>query len=194
MPGQTGMSLKSMDHAAVLSPLPVTVWQARFGINTQTFLQQVTRRNTDEFSKIPDELSFNDYLEKEVSKHPQQHLRNTSQYVADAMAHAVVGTRMERGEERQLFELPKANWFPSNLHVPGAVGQHTVLNQFYAELRGFQTQRSPDRMFWFHGPNGSGKGTLVDMIQRMVEAYSKYPSGKGVRYTLDWHLTPSEKK
>ncbi len=185
-------------HQGILpaSP-PMSAWPSghtpllRFGLDPKKFLNNVSQNMQAQQASYPTTLSFEAYLGM-VQANPSQHLRNTSQYLSDAMSFYSTGEKEYLGQKIKTFALPNEPWYRPDLAEPGLIGQDLALNKIYEVLRGFAAKPYPERAIMIHGPYGSGKGTLAKTLLWMMDNYSKEPSGKGVRYTLAWHLTPEE--
>ncbi len=60
---------------------------------------------------------------------------------------------------------------------------HNLMAMFKAAAHGFGPER---RVLLLHGPVGSSKSTIVRLLKKGLEAYSRTP--EGVLYTFDWKI------
>lgn len=132
-------------------------------------------------------LSFAEYLEV-VQKSPTLHLRNVAQYLRDMFDHYGTETLQHPalGEVRR-FSLFDAPWDNGRQRL---VGQEEVQNAIYRVLNNFVRQRRVDRFILLHGPNGSSKSTVTEMLSRAMEDYSAQAAG--ALYRFNW-VFPSQK-
>ena len=63
-----------------------------------------------------------------------------------------------------------------------------LVNVFKSASRHYGTER---RILLLHGPVGSAKSTIVRLLKKGLEAYSRTP--EGALYTFSWRLTDPEK-
>ena len=131
-------------------------------------------------------LSYGEYL-KAVELNPHLHLRNAAQYVRDMFDY--MGTekvRHPRGEIRR-FKLFDAEFDEGEGRL---VGQEEVQNHIYRIINNFVRQGRVDRFILLHGPNGSSKSTITEMVSRGMEWYSARP--EGAAYRFNW-IFPTQK-
>ncbi len=131
-------------------------------------------------------LSFGEYLQA-VELNPHLHLRNAAQYVRDMFDY--MGTKQvghPRGEIRR-FKLFDAEFEDGENRL---VGQEVVQNHIYRIISNFVRQGKVDRFILLHGPNGSSKSTITEMVSRGMEWYSARP--EGAAYRFNW-IFPTQK-
>ena len=131
-------------------------------------------------------LSFGEYLQA-VELNPHLHLRNAAQYVRDMFDYMGTGeVDHPRGKIRR-FKLFDAELDEGENRL---VGQEVVQNKIYRIISNFVRQGRVDRFILLHGPNGSSKSTITEMVSRGMEWYSARPEGAAYRFT--W-IFPTQK-
>jgi len=126
-------------------------------------------------------LSFWEFLD-EVRTHPYLRLRSAAQYVRDMIEHfevdeiEIFGCKVLR--PRVFDGLPDD---PENRRV---VGQEFATDAIYRIVRNFALEGHADKLILMHGPNGSSKSTIVDMLFQGLENYSVTP--EGALYKFSW--------
>ncbi|PID38576.1 MAG: serine protein kinase [Proteobacteria bacterium] len=134
----------------------------------------------DHFADNKRVLSFAEYMAL-VEQHPRRHLRNAAQYLVDMFDHyGTEEVRSPAGMVRR-FKLFDAPWEAGER---GLIGQEAVQNAIYRILDNFVRQGRVDRFILLHGPNGSSKSTVVDVIARAMEHYSTLE--EGAVYRFNW--------
>jgi predicted Ser/Thr protein kinase len=94
--------------------------------------------------------------------------------------------RHPEGEVRR-FKLFDAPWDNGEGRL---IGQEEVQNHIYRIVSNFARQRRVDRFTLLHGPNGSSKSTITEMMSRAMEHYSAMD--EGVLYRFNW-IFPSQR-
>ena len=64
------------------------------------------------------------------------------------------------------------------------VGQEAAQNDLYEALEGFVRIGRVNKLVLLHGPNGSAKTTMLEALQRALEAYSR--TERGALYKFSW--------
>ena len=131
--------------------------------------------------------SFGAFLE-DLRAEPYLRSRNASQYLLDMMEH--FGTRPVQVMGRTL---PRFKVFdaPFDGHSdPPICGQEEPVLEIHGALRNLVSEGRADRILHLHGPNGSAKSLLVELLMKGCEAYSDTP--EGARYTFAWVFPSGE--
>ena len=157
------------------------------GMDPETAIERIQGDVRDRFERSDRVLSLGQFLD-EFFRSPAHHLRTASQYVLEMFDH--FGTRKSAriGQEAErfcLFDLDSGG----DAHL---VGQERAQNELYQYLKSFARRGKADKMLLLHGPNGSGKTTVVESIFRGLEIFSKTP--EGALYTFNWIFTEREGK
>ncbi len=125
--------------------------------------------------------SFWEFLD-EVRAHPQRLLRSAAQYVCSMIEHGGsedVDTLGETMRRWSVFD--GASGDPEQQRV---VGQERALDSIYRAFRNFASDGRATKMVLMHGPNGSSKTTVADMLFKGLEEYSLTP--EGTLYRFSW--------
>lgn len=134
---------------------------------------------SDEFESTRWLLSFDEWFEL-LCKDPTTQARNAAQYVKDAFDH--FGRRDVRTPSGQvsrfcLFDCEFDGWHR-------LVGQEDAQNELYEAIDGFVRLGRVNKLLLLYGPNGSAKSTMLESMQRALEAYSR--TEKGAVYRFAW--------
>jgi len=71
---------------------------------------------------------------------------------------------------------------PDDPEAERVVGQELALDEIYRTIKLFALEGRADRLILTHGPNGSSKTTIADMLFKGLEAYSQTPEGALYRF------------
>ena len=150
------------------------------GIVAEQQLKEVGKTVEAEFVANKRVLSMAEYLQL-VAENPRTQLRNAAQYVLDMFDHyGSSEVRHPTGTVRR-FTLFDAPWSDGAGRL---IGQEDAQNAIYRIVSNFVRQRRIDRFILLHGPNGSSKSTITDLISQGMEHYST--SDKGACYRFNW--------
>ncbi|MBN2490705.1 MAG: serine protein kinase PrkA [Planctomycetes bacterium] len=150
-------------------------------------VEDVQRRVSERFRDVRRILSFPEYLDL-VAADPRRHLRNAAQYLV-GMLEYFGRERVERFGEQvdrlRLFDgaFPGGSDFLS--------GQETVQHEVYRVMKGLAEEGRTDKLILLHGPNGSSKTTVVNLIFRGLEHYSH--TDEGALYRFAWIFPKPER-
>jgi len=126
-------------------------------------------------------LSFWEFLD-EVRTHPYLRLRSAAQYVRDMLEHFEVDEIDVFG--RNVLRPRIFDGLPDDPEERRVVGQEFATDAIYRILRNFALEGHADKLVLMHGPNGSAKSTIADMLFKGLEAYSVTP--EGALYRFSW--------
>ncbi|MEI6231635.1 MAG: hypothetical protein WCT04_01180 [Planctomycetota bacterium] len=152
-------------------------------VNLHEFFKQVNDHSLASFRNQRRILSFQQYLDAFCMK-PVQLGRNAPQYVFDVFKH--FGTRKVNGigGKYTRFTLFDAPWDNGR----GALeGQEGIQLELVRHLRRFAVSGTCDKLVLIHGPNGSAKSTVMNLIFRALEHYSTLDDGALFRF--NWIFT-----
>jgi len=134
-------------------------------------------------------LSFEEYLEVFFSA-PRTQARSAAQYLRDALDHfgfEELKTPVGSLRRWRAFDLE----FEPGSRASRVAGQEEVQQSLYRALSNFVRLGRVNKLILLHGPNGSSKSSLLQVLTRATEAYSRLPGGALYRY--NW-VFPSEKR
>lgn len=152
----------------------------------KTKIEALAGAVADEFSSTRRLLSFDEWFDL-LCREPTVHARSAPQYVRDAFDHfGHRGVRTPSGEvERyRLFDCEFDGWHR-------LVGQEEAQNELYEAIDGFVRVGRVNKLLLLHGPNGSAKSTMLESLQRSLEAYSR--TERGALYRFAW-VFPTRKQ
>ncbi|MFB3065742.1 MAG: serine protein kinase PrkA [Planctomycetota bacterium] len=151
----------------------------------ERFARRVGKKYVDE-ARI---LSFWEFLQ-EVQKEPYATLRSAAQYLRDMIesyGSKQVDVLGEKVRRHLLFD-----GVPSDPDAQRVVGEEHALDEIYREMRNFAMEGRADRMILLHGPNGSSKTTIADLLFKGLEEYSAKPEGCLYRFSWIFPKTGAE--
>jgi serine protein kinase len=132
--------------------------------------------------------SFRHFL-ADFCENPGLHLRTAAQYMVDMFD--FFGTRASSrvGQEAIRYRV-----FDKDLREgePVLVGQERVQESIYRQLLASAKRGKTDKMLLLHGPNGSGKTTIIECLIAGMEHYSKTDGGQLLKF--NWIFTEREGK
>ena len=152
-------------------------------VNLSEFYKQVNDNSLSTFRNQKRILSFQQYLDSFCAK-PVSLGRNAPQYVFDVFKH--FGTRKVSGIGGKfpryiLFDAP---WDEGR----GALeGQEAIQIELVRHIRRFALSGVCDKLVLLHGPNGSAKSTVMNLLFRALEHYSTLEEGALFRF--NWIFT-----
>jgi len=152
-------------------------------VNLHEFLRLVNDQSLSTFRNQKRILSFQQYLDAFCLK-PMQLGRNAPQYVFDVFKH--FGTRKVNGigGKYTRFSLFDAPWDNGR----GALeGQEAIQLELVRHIRRFAVSGACDKLVLLHGPNGSAKSTVMNLLFRALEHYSTLEDGALFRF--NWIFT-----
>lgn len=134
----------------------------------------------EDFERNKRVLSFAEYMDL-VEKNPDKHLRSSAQYLLDMFDFYGTNDVDHPSGKIRRFKLFDCPWDES---AKGLIGQEEVQNHIYRILKNFVRQGRVDRFILLHGPNGSSKSTVLDVIAQAMEDYSAHD--EGALYRFNW--------
>jgi len=155
-------------------------------VDARRQIQDIGTAVTSDFVKNRSLLSFEEYTQLFLTA-PTQQLRNSAQYLVDAIDH--FGHELVPHPTGRIRRFKVFDPTPEEPDVRVA-GQEEVQNAIYRLLGNFVRAAQINKLILLHGPNGSAKSSLVESLKRGLELYSQTP--QGAQYTFNW-IFPSEK-
>ncbi|HYF49564.1 MAG TPA: serine protein kinase PrkA [Planctomycetota bacterium] len=147
-------------------------------VDLNDFLKKTNEQSLEVFKGQKRILSFQQYLDA-FCANPMRLGRNAAQYVLDAFEH--YGTKQVGGvggkfTRWKLFDAPFDNG-----REP-LIGQEPCQQELYRHLKRFAITGRADKLVLLHGPNGSAKSTLINLIVRALENYCTLDEGTLFRF------------
>ena len=131
-------------------------------------------------------ISFSRFLEDFLAE-PSLYLRSAPQYLLEMFDHFGARQSSRVGQESKRFCLFDLE---SGLSREPLVGQERVQSEIYQHLLSVAKRGKADKMLLLHGPNGSGKTTVIDSIVRGLEEFSQ--TERGALYSFAWIFSDRE--
>ncbi|MFQ5843541.1 MAG: serine protein kinase PrkA [Planctomycetota bacterium] len=150
-------------------------------------VREFGERLRERYAEEGNVFSFWEFLH-EVRRRPYALLRSAAQYVRDMLEYygaepvEVLGEGVQR---RRLFDGVRGD-------VDGqrVVGEDFALEAIYRSVRNLAIEGRAEKLILLHGPNGSSKTTVVDLLVKGLEDYSHRP--EGVLYRFSWVFPKGE--
>ena len=146
-------------------------------------LEQVRQRVEREFEESECVLSFEEFLEH-FAAHPYRHLRSAPQYLLEMFEHFGQESSSRVGQDALRYLLFDLEEDEKNRSL---IGQESVQAEVFQYIQSFAKRGKSDKMLLLHGPNGSGKTTVIENIVRGLEDFSRTP--EGTLMTISWIFT-----
>lgn len=149
--------------------------------------EQLSGRIETDFRQQGRIRSFWEYL-AEVKETPYRLLRSSAQYLRDMI-------EFYGSTELTVLGVPtvRHNFCEGVLGDPErqrVVGQEAPVDAVYRAIRNFAEAPRADKIVMMHGPNGSAKTTIADMLFKGLEAYSA--TQDGAIYRFAWVFPKTE--
>jgi len=153
---------------------------------SEPFEQLAGRIETD-FRQQGRIRSFWEYL-AEVREAPGRLLRSSAQYLRDMI-------EFFGSEEATVLGVPTVrhkfcDGVAGDPERQRVVGQEAPVDAVYRAIRNFAESPRADKIVMLHGPNGSAKTTIADLLFKGLEAYSATP--EGAIYRFAWVFPKTE--
>lgn len=143
-------------------------------------LDAISGRSREAFHAEQTIRSYSQYL-RDLTADPYLYCRSAPQYLAD-MFDYYGSCEVETSEgTRRRWKLFDAPWEDSD-RTP-LVGQEYLQTRLYQAIRSFAREGRADKILLIHGPNGSGKTTVTDLVFDALERYSREQEGMLYRYS-----------
>jgi predicted Ser/Thr protein kinase len=145
-------------------------------------LKRIVGEVAAEFERTQRILSFDEWFDLAVAA-PEIHLRSAAQYVKSCFDH--YGRRSVR---TPAGTIERFRVFDAEFEAEGEryghrlVGQEEAQVELYAAVDAFARLGRANKLLLLHGPNGSAKSTMLDTLQRALEAFSRTDAGALYRF------------
>lgn len=149
-------------------------------MEAREFLRDASARSAEHFKAARRVLGYGEFL-TEFQKAPARLARTAPQYIADMLDH--FGEEKVQGACGVEISRPRVFNAPFDDGGGRLWGQDEAVAELARHVRDFAAAGRADRIVLLHGPNGSSKTTIVDLIFRGLEAYSHTDEGALYRYS-----------
>src|SRR5262245_53070087 len=148
-------------------------------MSLESFLRQIQEESVSSFKSAELVKNFQRFFQ-EFYQNPYVHLRSAPQYLLEMLDHYGTGdsTRVGQGARRVRVYDTRIGAGPE-----GLVGQERAQADLYGFVKSFARKGRADKMVLLHGPNGSGKTTIIECIFRGLEDFSHLPEGVLLRFS-----------
>ncbi|MFH0939020.1 MAG: serine protein kinase PrkA [Planctomycetota bacterium] len=147
-------------------------------MDVNEFLKSVSAQSTEAFKSQKRILSFQQYLEAFCAQ-PGRLGRNAPQYILDIFEHFGTSQAQSIGGTCTRWNLFDAPWDHGR---EALIGHEPAQRELYRHLWRFAATGRADKLALLHGPNGSAKTTIINLITRALEYYSTLLEGALFRF------------
>ena len=149
--------------------------QARSKSSSNNFLKSLSQKYSKElYEKLNESMTFPEYLNMVIEKPSIVSLSHERVYNM-VMSHGFV-TKVINGVEMNVY-----NFFKKDLYgIEDSI--HNLMNYFRSSADRLDTRK---RILLLHGPVSGAKSTIVTLLKKGLEDYSK--TEDGAMYTIEWH-------
>ncbi len=142
--------------------------------------------STDVYKTLNEEISFEEYVER-VYVNPHL-VRNAFQRVYDMIMSFGTEDVVRHRKNLKRYKFFDATWHPTAFPIYGLLNPLDELVNFFRSAAGYHGTHK--RVLLLHGPVGSSKSTICDILKKGLEYYSR--TDEGAWYTFKWVNLPIE--
>ncbi|MCA8938340.1 MAG: hypothetical protein KDB07_00910, partial [Planctomycetes bacterium] len=151
-------------------------------INEGAIVNFVLDSTKERYQRLSWQGSFVEYLGR-VAEDPYKHTRTAYQLMRDMLYHFGVRSHEDNGEKIQAFKLFDDPFGSGSERI---FGLERSIKQIVNYIDAGAREQSKERILILHGPVGTAKTSIGDMIARGLEAYTAAPEGEV--YTFSWRF------
>ncbi|MBK8207384.1 MAG: hypothetical protein IPK87_11445 [Planctomycetes bacterium] len=151
-------------------------------INEASVADFIVERNRESFKDVAWEGSYFEYLDM-VCAEPYRHTRTTYQLTFDMIQYFGSDTFEDSGEQVRRYKL-----FDDPFHQGknAIYGLERTISRLVKYIRAGAREEGKERIFILHGPVGTAKTSIIDLIGRGLEAYTG--TDDGATYSFAWRF------
>lgn len=149
-------------------------------------IERIGGKIKEVFARADRVRSFAQFV-ADFEENPRLYLRTAAQYLVDMFESLGTRSSMRIGQEAVRFRIFDRDVVSGE---PLLVGQERIQAELYQNLVAFAKRGKADKMLLLHGPNGSGKTTIIECLVKGLEHYSRMEAG--VLLTFNWVFTERE--
>ena len=142
----------------------------------------VVKENLERYTGAAWQGSFTEYLAL-VAKDPYRHTRTSYQLMYDMLAHYGHEDFEDNGEEVRRYRLFDD---PFNGGKNAIYGLERTIEKLVQYIRSGAREGGKERIFILHGPVGTAKTSILDLMARGLEGYTA--SDEGAVYSFAWRF------
>lgn len=154
----------------------------RPNISEASIADFIVERNRANFKDVAWEGGFLEYLDK-VCAEPYLNTRTTYQLTFDMIQYFGSETFEDSGEQVRRYKLFDD---PFNEGKNAIYGLERTISKLVKYIRAGAREEGKERIFILHGPVGTAKTSIIDLIGRGLEAYTA--SDDGAVYSFAWRF------
>lgn len=154
----------------------------RPNINESSITDFIVQQNAENFKTQAWEGSFAEYLDR-VVEDPYAHTRTTYQLTFDMIQHFGSEQFEDSGEKVRRFKLFDD---PFNAGKNAIYGIERTISRLIKYIRAGAREEGKERIFILHGPVGTAKTSIIDLLGRGLENYSG--TDAGAVYSFAWRF------
>jgi serine protein kinase len=151
-------------------------------INEASITDFIVERNREHFKEVAWEGSYLEYLDL-VCADPYNHSRTTYQLTFDMIQHFGSDAFEDSGEQVRRFKLFDD---PFQQGRNAIYGLERTISKLVKYIRAGAREEGKERIFVLHGPVGTAKTSIIDLIGRGMEAYTA--TEDGAVYSFAWRF------
>ncbi|MFC1586775.1 hypothetical protein ACFL54_00555 [Planctomycetota bacterium] len=146
-------------------------------------LLQAMKNHQEDFKTNYWEGSFEDFVSQKLEVDPIKYTRTAYQLVFDMVNYYGAEEFEDNGEFLTRYQLFSD---PFNNGANEIFGLDRTLNRLMRYIRAASMEEGLERIFVLHGPVGTAKTSLIDLMARGMEHYSRLPEGEV--FSFSWVL------
>ncbi|MHC4839875.1 MAG: hypothetical protein ACYTDT_02800 [Planctomycetota bacterium] len=154
----------------------------RPNINESSIADFVVQQNSEHFKMQSWEGSFTEYLDR-VVEDPYAYTRTTYQLTFDMIQHFGSEEFEDSGERVRRFKLFDD---PFNAGKNAIYGLERTISKLVKYIRAGAREEGKERIFVLHGPVGTAKTSIIDLLGRGLESYTG--TDDGAVYSFAWRF------
>lgn len=154
----------------------------RPAISEASITDYIVERNREQFKEVSWEGGYLEYLDM-VCADPYRHTRTTYQLAFDMIQHFGSETFEDSGETVRRYKLFDD---PFNEGKNAIYGLERTISRLVKYIRAGAREEGKERIFVLHGPVGTAKTSIIDLIGRGMEAYTA--TEQGAVYSFAWRF------
>lgn len=151
-------------------------------INEASITDFIVERNRSQFEQMSWEGGYLDYLNR-VCEDPYKHCRTTYQLTFDMIQHFGSDAFEDSGEQVRRYRLFDD---PFNNGKNAIYGLERTISKLVKYIRAGAREEGKERIFVLHGPVGTAKTSIIDLISRGLEGYTS--TDEGSVYSFAWRF------
>jgi len=155
---------------------------SRYSVSEQDIVGFVMDSTRERYQRLSWQGNFTEYL-KRVSENPYRQTRTAYQLIRDMIHHYGIEEFEDSGETVKHYTLFDDPFDGGKNRI---YGLERAIHKLVQYIEAAADEQGKERILILHGPVGTAKTSLADMLQRGLEAYTQSPEGEV--YTFAWRF------